>query len=116
MKRLRQFFADMLFGQSQVRREPAQLERPLFQLSMTSTDGLISLFAQRAITFLVPARLESLLGPYAFSDIQVQARQADYLSLGITMDSAQTLNPRHGSVGPNDTEGAVKGVVRICVL
>ena len=44
MKRLRKFFAGMLFGQSQVRREPAQLERPPFQLSMTSTEGLLSLF------------------------------------------------------------------------
>ena len=49
----------MLFGQSQVRRKPPQLESPPFQLSMTSTEGLLSLFVQRAITepFLKPRLL-----------------------------------------------------------
>src|SRR5262245_22979556 len=116
MKRLRQFFAGMLFGQSQVRREAAQLERPPFQLSMTSTEGLLSLFLQRAITLLVPARLKSLLSTAAFGDIQFNSDEQHYVSISIAMDLAQTLYPRHGSVGPDDAEGAVKNVVRLRVL
>ena len=38
MKRLRQFFAGMMFGQSQVRREPARLNQP-FQRRLWLTDA-----------------------------------------------------------------------------
>ena len=49
MKRLRQFFAGMLFGQSQVRRESPQLKCTTFQLGMAPTEGLLSLFARTDI-------------------------------------------------------------------
>src|SRR5215813_15425783 len=37
------------------------------------------------------------------------------MSLGVTMGLPHTLDPRHGTVGSNDAECAVKGVVRLPV-
>jgi len=86
MKRLRQFFAGMMFGQSQVRREPAQLESPLLQLSVTPTEGLLGLFLQRVIAFLVPARMEGLFGMPAFIEIQFDSDEPCYKSRRLCCD------------------------------
>src|SRR5262245_51346995 len=58
---------------------------------------------------------ESLLSAAALSDIQFNSCKPHYLSIGIAMDLAQTLYPRHGTVGPHDAEDTVKDVVRLTV-
>src|SRR5262245_14362882 len=81
---------------------------------MTSTEGLLSVFLQRAITFLVTTRLERFLGAPTLGDIQFNSGEIDYLSVRIAMNLAQTLYPRHGPVGSHDAERAVKGI-HFCV-
>src|SRR5262245_29038292 len=80
---------------------------------MTSAESILSLFVQRAFTFLVATRLQRLLGAPALSDIQFNSGEVDDLSLGVAMNLAQTLYPRDGPVGPHY---AVRGVKRIHVF
>src|SRR5262249_15185877 len=111
MKRPGQLFPRVLLGQGQLRRKPTQLERPSFELNMTSTEGLLSLFLQLAITFLVPARLQSLFSKAAFGDIQIDPTDSRDLAIGTTIGATKAVHPRHGPVRPHCAEYDVPFVV-----
>src|SRR5262249_37836000 len=103
--------ARILLGQSQLGREPAQLERSPLKLSVTSAESLLSLFVQRALTFLVPARLESRLSAAAFGDIQIDPAHSRDLAIGPMMASAQTVHPHSRPVGLHGAEYGVPFVM-----
>src|SRR5262245_13547158 len=71
---------------------------------MTSTQGLLSPLVQRAITFFVPARLESLLSKAAFGDIQTDPSDSRDLAIGTTIGAAKAVRPHHGPVRPHGAE------------
>src|SRR5262245_5330309 len=77
---------------------------------MTSTQGLISLFTQHAITFLVATRLERLLVATSLGEIHNNSVYLDYFSLLISMYLSHALYPRYGPVGPRDSERGIKGI------
>src|SRR5215467_14481721 len=93
-----------LLRQSQLRRQPAQLDCSLFQLRMTSAESFLRLFLQSAIMLLVAASLALLFGATALRDIQLEPGEPYYLSVGIAMRVAQTLYPRDGPIGPHNAE------------
>src|SRR5262245_48123751 len=111
MKHTGKLSARTLLGKSQLRSKPAQLQRPPFELSMTSTQGFLSLFLQRAITFLVPARLENLLSTAAFGDIQTDPTDSRDLTFETPIGTAYPVHPRHSLVRPHGAEYDVPFVV-----
>src|SRR5262249_39813987 len=108
-----QLFPGVLLSQSQLRSKPPQLKRPSFQLSMASTEGVLCLLVQHAITFLVASRLDGFLGVPAFSDIEFESDELDDLPLVVASGLSPALYPRSRSVRPNDAERTIKGVLRI---
>src|SRR5215813_8799573 len=100
MKRLGKLSAGILLGQSQLGREPSQLECSLFQLRMTSfqlrmtlAECLLSLFVHGAITFFLAARLEKVLGATTLRDIQIEAGKQHYMPFGIAVGLAPAFYP-----------------------
>ena len=59
--------------------------------------------SQRAIVFLVPTRLESLLSPAALGDVQFESREPRDVTSRVAFGSSQTLHPEHGSIGTYET-------------
>src|SRR5262245_66655549 len=71
---------------------------------MASTQSFLSLPVHRAITFLVPACLESLLSAAAFGDIQTDPSDPCDLAIGTPISAAQAVHPRHGPIRPHGAE------------
>src|SRR5262249_17232704 len=101
--------------QSQLRGKPPQLKRSLFQLSMTSTEGLFSLPLQGPISFFVAACLENFLSAATFSNIHVKPGEPDDFAVGIVVSLAATFYPQHCSVGSHDAERVIPPVPCLAV-
>src|ERR1044072_6739991 len=111
MKCARKLFARALLSHSQLRRKPAQLERPSFQFRMTSTEGHRSFFVQRTITFLITTRLNRLLCVPALGYVQFESGEANEFSLRIAVGLTQTFYPQLGPVGAHNSKRVIPAVL-----
>src|SRR5215475_493885 len=96
MKHAGKLPACALLGESQLRREPSQLEcssfqlgmtlfqfsMTLFQLRMTLPECLLSLLVQGPLSLFIAACLENLLGVAEFCDVQVDSAHPCDLPVG----------------------------------
>src|SRR5262249_20666071 len=111
MKCAGQLSACVLLRQSQLRREPPQLEcsllqlrMTLFQLRVTPAECVLSLAMQGPLAFFIAACLENFLGAAAFCDVQIDPTHPGDLSVGGVVGAAQTVHPPYGSIRSHGTE------------
>ena len=107
--------ADQLFGR------PAEhpLDRPIREdhrpTRIRRNDALrggLEQRPERAVVFLVATRLESLLGPAAFGDVQFQAGEPRDVAGSVAIGSSQAVHPSFGSIRAQDTVCVIPRVLR----
>src|SRR5215471_20281735 len=85
----------------------------LFQLCMTSAEGLLSLSMQGPLSLFIAACLEKLVGPTAFCDIQFKSGEPYHLPFGVAIGMGQTLDPRYAPIGAHNAERVVPVLPRL---
>jgi hypothetical protein len=84
----------------------------LFQLRMTSTEGLFRFFVHGTITLFIAACLENFLGSPAFRDIQIQSGKPHYIPVDIASGLAPAFYPQNSPIGTHNAESILPAVPR----
>ena len=69
--------------------------------------------SQRAIVFLVSTRLQGILSPATFCDVQLESSQPSHLTGDVTVGPSQTVHPSFGPVRAQDPVRVIPRIPRL---